>query len=319
MTDIILDTDIGTDVDDALALAFALRNPKCRVLGVTTVHLDALLRARIARKLLRLMGREDVPVARGADHPLGPLAGDSPTQPALMGHEGRGILDAEDRDLDPIRLGATDFLVDLVSRNKGRVALVAIGPLTNIASALRKEPRIAQWSAGLTVMGGAVYPDAVPAPWWPEAEYNLNCDPVAAREVLASGIPVTLVGLDVTLRVFLDAAERNIIASRDPVAGPILADMMEIFLDQTSKHVTAGRFPDLWSGRVFLHDPLALHVALGGTGVRLEPMHLEMENVKTGLRTVRRPGLPANCRAAVEVESGAFRRHFLDVLAAPGR
>jgi purine nucleosidase len=318
VTDIILDTDIGTDVDDALALAFALRSPGCRVLGVTTVHLDALLRARIARALLRLMGRQDVPVARGVDRPLGPLAGDPPREPALMGHEGRGILDADDTDLGPIPVNGADFLIDRVSRNKGRVALVAIGPLTNIASALRREPRIAQWTAGLTVMGGAVCHDMVPAPWWPEAEYNLNCDPTAAREVLASGIPVTFVGLDVTLRVFLDAAQRKTIASRNASEGPVLADMMDIFLDHTSKLVAAGRFPDLWAGKVFLHDPLAVHVALGGQGVRLQPMHLALENVKTGLRTVNRPGLPPNCRVAVEVDSGAFVRHFLEVLAPPG-
>ncbi len=315
MTDIILDTDIGTDVDDALALAFALQNPDCRVLGVTTVHLDALLRARIARKLLRLLGREDVPVSRGLDRPLGPLAGDAPSEPALMGHEGRGILDEHDEDLDPIPMNGTDFLIDLVSRNKGGVALVAIGPLTNIASALRKEPRIAKWTAGLTVMGGAVYHDALPAPWWPEAEYNLNCDPTAAREVLASGIPVTFVGLDVTLRVFLDAAERKAIASQDSAAGPVLADAMEIFLDQASKLAAAGRFPDLWSGRVFLHDPLAVHVALGGRGVRREPMHIAMESVKTGLRTFNRPGLPPNCTVAVGVDGRAFVKHFLEVLA----
>jgi purine nucleosidase len=314
MTDLIIDTDIGTDVDDALALAFALKNPNCRVRGVTTVHLDTLLRARIAGKLLKLMGREDVPVVRGIDTPLEPHLRSSPNQPALMGHEGLGILDPGEIDLDPMPEDATDFLIDQVSRNKGSIGLVAIGPLTNIATALKREPRMAGWTTGLTVMGGAMYPDTLPAPWWPEAEYNLNCDPTAACEVLASGIPVTFVGLDVTLKAFLDAGQRRAIASRANTVGAVLSDLMEIFLNQTTKLVAAGRFPDLWRGRVFLHDPLAVHVALGGRGVKVVPMHVALVSRKTGLRTVIRANKPPNCRVAVEVDARAFVNDFLEVL-----
>src|SRR5262245_10424073 len=143
---IVLDTDIGTDVDDALALALALASPEIELVAVTTVAGDTTLRARIAARLLALAGRDDIPVYPGCARALS-----SPGGFAWFGHEGDGILDGS-RDAvsgEP----AVDALLRLFGSGD-EIELVAIGPLTNVAVALEREPAFARRVARLTVMGG---------------------------------------------------------------------------------------------------------------------------------------------------------------------
>jgi hypothetical protein len=147
---IILDTDIGTDVDDAWALATVLGSPELDLLGVTTVYGDTALRASIARTLLILAGRADIPVACGQERPL-------PGAPAVYwpGHEGRGLLrfDGSDpQDFHP--LPASDFIIEMSHRYAGELLLVAIAPLTNVAMALRRDPSLVRWLQGVVLMGG---------------------------------------------------------------------------------------------------------------------------------------------------------------------
>ncbi|HLZ07252.1 MAG TPA: nucleoside hydrolase, partial [Chloroflexota bacterium] len=122
---VILDTDIGTDVDDCLALAFLLSSPEIQLDAVTCVYGDVLLRGRMARKLLRLAGRADVPVSLGVGKPL---LGRVPVY--WGGHEGIGLLDAGDEAPLPLVEPAVDYIVRQVLTNPGQIHLVAIGPLT---------------------------------------------------------------------------------------------------------------------------------------------------------------------------------------------
>lgn len=193
MPAVLLDTDIGSDVDDALALAVLLGSPEVELLGVTTAYGDTLLRARMARRLGRLAGR-DLTVVPGAREPL------SGREVWWAGHEGSTMdrLETEDVRDD---LSAPEFLAATCAARPGEVDVISIAPMTDIALALRVDPAFARNVRRLWVMGCAFsHPgDAAPV----EAEHNIRCDVVAAREVFASGIPVTVTGLDVTTTVAL--------------------------------------------------------------------------------------------------------------------
>lgn len=190
---VILDTDIGTDVDDVVALGLLLRAPTVDLRAVTTVYVDAALRARMVETVLVAAGRFDVLVGRGADRPLlnrDPLYWE--------GREGEGLLSAE-AGQERGWPRAVDLLIEIVLAQPGQVTVVAIGPLTNIALALAQEPRFATAVRRIAIMGGMFQRrlDQVSAP---SAEHNVRCDPEAARIVLTSGAPITLVPLDVTTR-----------------------------------------------------------------------------------------------------------------------
>ena len=146
---IILDTDIGTDVDDAMALGLALASPELELVGVTTVHADAPLRARLARRLLELAGQPEVPVVAGASFPLAnPLPPNFHWMPRLRGHEGVGVLSAAELQPSSDLYGGADdaahFIIEQAKKRQGTLSIVTIGALTNLARALIIEPRLVE-------------------------------------------------------------------------------------------------------------------------------------------------------------------------------
>lgn len=300
---VILDTDIGTDVDDALALALILASPEVNLIGVTCVYGDVDLRARLARKLLRLAGRADLPVLAGARQPL---LGLRPVYWA--GHEGQGLLDSSEDGLAPDAEHAIDFLVRVVMSNAGRVHLVAIGPLTNVALALEREPRLARSLARLTIMGGAVRgPDSARLPY---AEHNILSDPEAAHVVFASGAPITLVPLDVTTRVMIRHEGVARIRSGGTAFHEAIAGQVELYPPYSRR------------GWTHLHDPLAAATVVDRTLVETRPFHLDVElggRYATGATLVRAPTAddPANADVALGVDVPRFESFLLDRLAAP--
>src|SRR5262249_27868961 len=168
---IVLDTDIGSDVDDALALGLALASPELDLVAVTTVSGDTTVRARIAARLLALAGRADVPVYAGCSEPLGGGAGF-----AWFGHEGEGLLDGARGAVAPEH--AVDALLRLFREQDG-LELVTIGPLTNVAEALERDPALARRVVRLTAMGGWLREVAIGGNRLPPAvDYNLCSDPV---------------------------------------------------------------------------------------------------------------------------------------------
>lgn len=203
---VVLDTDIGTDVDDLMALALLLGTPEVRLLGITTVYGDTRLRARIAKQVLRMTGA-DVPVHAGETQPL------SGRQVWWAGHEGVQYprLDEESYESD----AAIDFLLKTIIDSPGEIDVIAIGPLTNIAQAIAADSRFAPSIGHLWVMGGAFASD--------EAEHNFLSDDVAARQVLSAGIPTTVSGLEVTRQVSIGATELERIGSSG-VLGELLRD-----------------------------------------------------------------------------------------------
>lgn len=190
---IIIDTDPG--VDDTMAIYFAMRSPELELIGLTSIfgNVHTKLATTNALRLMEIAGRPDIPVAHGADNPLAvPYGG---PVPYVHGDDGQGNVFLPDPTTKPIDKTAAQFIVEQVMSQPGEVTLVPIGPLTNIALALRLEPRIAQNVKEVAIMGGnALGPgNATPA-----AEANIHNDPEAADVVFGADWQVTMVGLDVT-------------------------------------------------------------------------------------------------------------------------
>ena len=196
---IILDTDIGTDVDDAFALALILRSPELGLLGVTTVSGDTQARARLAAKMLWEAGRPDVPVAAG--EPGKPL-------PIEQTRWAEGFTSAS-----ILARRAVDFLHAEIARRPGELTLVPIGPLTNVAALLKQDAGVAKKIKLIVMMGGSIAHGYGRDPK-PTAEYNLAQDPEAAQAVFSSGVPILTVPLDVTAMLQLDEAARHRIFMR---------------------------------------------------------------------------------------------------------
>lgn len=192
---LIIDTDPG--IDDSMAIFFALSSPELEVIGLTTVfgnvHVD--LAATNALRLLEIAGRTDIPVARGAANPLAGNYADPPTM--IHGDDGQGNTHLPPPSTTPIEQSSAQFIVEQVMAAPGEITLVPIGPLTNIALALRLEPRIVQNVKQVVLMGGNAL---VPGNSTPAAEANIYDDPEAADVVFGAGWPLTMVGLDVTTK-----------------------------------------------------------------------------------------------------------------------
>jgi inosine-uridine nucleoside N-ribohydrolase len=199
---VIIDTDPGTD--DALALIMALNWRKLDIQALTTVGGNASL-ARATRNALRLleyMGRTDIPVHKGASRPL-----KGRFEYAYHFH-GPGGLTARLPlpKTQPAQLPAAEYIISAASSMRGELVLVALGPLTNVATALMKERRLPEWLKEVVVMGGAIEVEGNVTPY---AEFNIFDDPEAANVVFSSGVPVTLVGLDVCRETFVTRDDRE--------------------------------------------------------------------------------------------------------------
>lgn len=235
----ILDTDIGTDVDDTLALALILASPEIDLIGITCVYGQVDLRAQIALKLLQLAGIDEIPVYKGASNPLLGL-----DKIYWGGHEGNVLLSDDDANLIPQDTFAVDYLVETIHQNPNEIHIIAIGPLTNIAMALQKSPDIADKIARLTIMGGVIrgYDDLN----LPIAEHNIQCDPEAAHVVLTSSIPITLVPLNITVQTTVDQTSVERIRADGSAFHKAVARELE----------TYPRLVRL--GKTSPHDPLAV-------------------------------------------------------------
>src|SRR5262245_43857017 len=193
---IVLDTDIGTDIDDAWALGYVLKSPSLELLGVTISDGDTAQRARLACKLLARLGRTDVPVAIGRRTPAVPVD--------RIDYQ---FAWAEDfRDYTPIATPAVDFLADVIRKHPNQITLVAVGPLHNLGDLVRQHPDVVPLVRRVVLMGGSIGasyygPAAVP-------EWNVRLAIPEAQAVYAAPWPLTIVPLDSTSYVRLEDRER---------------------------------------------------------------------------------------------------------------
>jgi purine nucleosidase len=252
-----LDTDIGTDVDDALALAYVLRHPDLELVGLSTVFGDLAIRDAIARRLLDLAGAAPVPVVTGLSVPLtGGRHG------LLFGHEGRAVLDDPRPTLrieaEPGGAAGAAARVESLAGAIDEAApdrVVAIGPLTNLGALTRAGFDLPP----LTIMGGKFDHDQPSGPWGEASgrrpEWNWYCDPVAVQQVLGrgDGLDATVVPAEVTFRTRLDDADIDRLADGDVLDRTLAALCREWLRAQ-------GEDFDLPDPRVALHDPLTAAV-----------------------------------------------------------
>lgn len=279
---IFIDTDIGDDVDDALAIALALRSRELELTGVSTVYKNAPARQQLAMELLRRMGRSDIPVAAGASKNL---EGDGATETPPP--QCRCLKEAV---VPACRTHGVTLLLEQLQKTPD-MTVVALGPLTNLALAVLLEPeRMKQ--AKIVMMGGAfgaVYP-----------EYNILCDPAAAKLVLESGADVTMLGLDVTVPCVLDHAEEALVLSYTEGDRGFLSDLAKVWME-TSK-----------AKKITLHDPLVIAYLLDPSLVTVEPAPVSVVLDSGSLRGLtvdrrhpfrRREPLPApNAKIAASVD-----------------
>lgn len=320
---VVIDTDPG--IDDALALILALRSPEFRVEAITTVagNVGVDLASRNALMVVEVVRPTPLPVvARGAERPLQrPLV----TAVHLHGGDGLGDLDrfrnpdgsprypAPALGLSP-REGPEELLA-AAGRHPGELVVICLGPLTNLALAIQRRPEHMAQVKDLFVMGGAV---AVPGNVTAVAEFNMHVDPHAARTVMESGLPITLVPLDVTTKVQLPQyLIETAIVQRGGVLGQFVRDF-------TSRGVGLARELGR-EAAITLHDPLAVGVAIDPSLVTLREYHVSVEvsgQETLGMTVADRRTLPsarkapANCRVAMEVDATRFLDLFVERICA---
>ncbi|MFD0715799.1 nucleoside hydrolase [Paenibacillus sp. GCM10027626] len=248
---VIIDTDIGDDIDDALALFLALRSPELEIAGITTVYKNVQARAQIVSSMLHAAGRSDIPVIPGASRPL--LSGELYGKPVQLEEMPFQFLDEMREQPVSAQLTATEFIIQTALQAEQPITLITLGALTNVALALRVKPEIAAKISKIVVMGGAYDMNV--------SEYNFSCDPIAAQIVLGAGIKIIAVGLDVTFRCLLsDEQTAAFRESKDNVA-KLIMKMRQYWL----------------SHHIYLHDPLAIAVAYREDFVTLERRKIDIE------------------------------------------
>jgi len=209
---VIIDTDPG--VDDALALLLAMRSPELKIEAITPVAGNVPLDLTLpnALRMVEIAGRTDIPVAAGA---RAPLMRRLVTATYAHGENGLGGAVFPEPTTKPVATPAAELIRQIVRKYPGEVTLITIGPLTNIATALNSDPELASMVRALVMMGGSLSGGNIT----PAAEFNVYVDPEAARIVFQSGIPITMVGLDVTRRTSLtDDHVRTLEAAPNPIS-----------------------------------------------------------------------------------------------------
>jgi purine nucleosidase len=298
--DVLIDTDPG--IDDAIAILLALASPELTVRGITVVHGNVPVDAGTlnAFKVLDLAGRRDVPVVRGAATPLL-----RPPRHAELVHgpDGLGGLFPPPDDARPYAGDAAAFIAERLHEATEPVTMVALGPLTNVAVALTATPDVREHLGRLVVMGGAIRCEGNVTP---AAEFNIYADPEAAQIVLRSGVPITLVPLDVTMRaIFPGETARRLSRSEDPVeraVGELGAFVARVY----SEFYGVDGFA--------LHDPLAMAVAIDPTLVETQDLWVAVEThgELTAGRTVAdfwhipEPWGEPNASVALDVDADRF-------------
>jgi purine nucleosidase len=266
---VIIDCDVG--VDDALALILAFHSPELEIKAITAVNGNVPLEKVFIniRKVLSLVRPQQKPlIAPGADRPL---QGESPNASWIHGEDGLGgakIDQGEGEERWQIFPGRAEELITQMARQSpGEVTLIAIGPLTNLALALQEDPQGMKQLKEVVVMGGAV---REPGNVTPFAEFNIHVDPLAAKMVFESGMPITLVPLDVTHQVFLSSrlVEERVKPFRDPFS--------QFVVEATGYNSGEGKFRG--GAKVFhLHDPLAVGAVIEPDLVRKERLSISVE------------------------------------------
>jgi len=299
---IIIDTDPG--VDDAFTFLLALASPEIQLEALTTTQGNVTVEkaTRNALSILELGHAGHVPVAQGS---LLPLIQPLRASAAVHGESGIGNSRLPEPQAKPLQEHAVDYLIERVLAEPGEISIFPIGPLTNIAMAIRKEPGFAKAVKQLVIMGGAIREGGNMTPL---AEFNIYVDPHAAHIVFHSGIPITLIPLDVTLKCLLKQEHIDrLIKIHSPVTR-FIKDAMEVYLRASLELAHEG---------CALHDPLTLAAIIAPELITLKEYHVDVDISggvsmgKTFADILNVAKKPANMKVAMDVRGDDFIELFL--------
>lgn len=300
---IIIDTDPG--VDDALAFLLALASPEIKLEALTTTQGNVTLElaTRNALSVLALAHASHIPVIAGSKYPLvQPLRASA----YVHGESGIGNSKLPEPRNEPIPGHAVDYLIERVLAEPGELSIFPIGPLTNIAMAIRKEPKFAKAVKELVIMGGAINENGNITPL---AEFNIFVDPHAAHIVFHSGIPITLIPLDVTHKCLLKPEHIDrLLKIKSPVSR-FIRDSVETYFKFSYDRGFEG---------CALHDPLTLATIIAPELLTLKEYFVDVDHsggVSMGKTFADVFGVtkkPANMTVAMEVRGDEFIELFLE-------
>lgn len=283
---VIIDTDIGDDIDDAFAVALALKSPELQILGITTTFGDTETRAKLVDRMLGEAGRHDIPVAVGAQTDA--KTGLSQRPYAEGGHFARSSHPA-----------AVDFILEHIRRNPGEITLVCIGPLVNVGAVIDRDPQTFRKLKRVVLMGGSIdrgyEVDPYSPPNAPEPEWNIKNDPASARKLFASGVPIYQMPLDST-QLKMDEVKRAFLFRQ----GTPLTDALAILYHQWGQLTPT------------LFDPMTIAFVDDPELCPTEPMHIHVDD--RGM-TLRGPGAP-NAQVCLKSDPEGFFRFYLSRVAA---
>ena len=304
MKRIIYDGDPG--IDDALAILLALRSPEVKLEAITTVggNVALELATQNALRILELVGEKGVRVAKGYEHTGHRTATD------FHGEDGLGNTGLPLPARTAEKTNAVDLMISEIRRERYGISLVTAGPLTNVAKAVEKDPDIKDYVREVIVMGGAI---RVPGNATSTAEFNIYTDPEAAKTVFASGLPITLVSLDVTTQVVLRPEHLAEIEEADTELTDFIGRMVRYYMK-------ASRVFEGLDG-CYLHDPLAVGFAMDNSIAHTEMIHVKVETREGAMTrgmTVAdlraRPSSRPNVRYCSMVRSEDFLSLFINRL-----
>ena len=299
---IIIDTDPG--VDDALAFLLALASPEISLEALTTTQGNVTLEkaTRNALSILELCRASHIPVAGGSVLPLvQPLRASA----LVHGESGIGNSQLPEPQTQPVAKHAVDYLIERVLAEPNEISIFPIGPLTNIAMAIRKEPRFAKAVKELVIMGGAILEHGNTTPL---AEFNIYVDPHAAHIVFHAGIPITLIPLDVTHKCLLKQEHVDRLMQIDSPISRFIRDAMEVYLEASFALGYEGSS---------LHDPLTLATIIAPELLTLKDYYVDVDisgGVSMGKTFADIPKVwkqPANMNVALHVRGDDFIELFL--------
>lgn len=301
--------DVDTGIDDALAIAYAIGKEEVDLIGITTVfgNVNVYDASRNSLNILKLLDSENIPVYKGAEHSVS-SSGYEQKRGGKIFHGSNGIADLTlESSIYDYKEGAVDFILDAVKKYEKDLTIVATGPLTNIAEAIKKSPETMRKVKKIVIMGGAL---TVPGNVSPFAEANFSQDAESADVVLNSGIAVTLIGLDVTLKTLL--------ARDDVKTWESLSDKSRCYYNIVDYYFKAHEMisPDM--GGCALHDPLAVGAAINPDIVSTIPFSLNVlkDGEQSGrvISNIKSPESSKNVDFALDVKVEEFKEDFLNTL-----